>query len=54
MSNVEASAPRPSVKNLETATKVRARRVKPVILKIDPGRMHRDGHKFFFSMNGVR
>jgi putative RNA 2'-phosphotransferase len=40
-------------KDVETATKVWARRGKPVILKIDAGRMHRDGHKFFLSANGV-
>jgi putative RNA 2'-phosphotransferase len=37
----------------ETATKVGARRGKPVVLNIDAGGMHRDGHKFFFSANGV-
>ena len=40
-------------KDVETATKVGARRGKPVILKVDAGRMHRDGHKFFLSANGV-
>ena len=30
-----------------------ARRGKPVILTVDAGRMHRDGHKFFVSANGV-
>ncbi len=40
-------------KDVETATKVGARRGKPVILKVDSGRMHRDGHKFFLSANGV-
>ena len=40
-------------KDLETARKVGARRGKPVILTVDAGRMHRDGHKFFFSANGV-
>jgi putative RNA 2'-phosphotransferase len=40
-------------RDVETATRVGARRGKPVILKIDAGRMHRDEHKFFFSANGV-
>jgi putative RNA 2'-phosphotransferase len=40
-------------KDVETATKVGARRGKPVILKIDAGRMHRDGCKFLLSANGV-
>jgi putative RNA 2'-phosphotransferase len=40
-------------KDVETATRVGARRGKPVILKVDAGRMHRDGHKFFLSANGV-
>jgi putative RNA 2'-phosphotransferase len=40
-------------KHVETATKVGARRGKPVILKVDAGRMHRDGHKFLLSANGV-
>ena len=40
-------------KDVETARKVGARRGKPVILKVDAGRMHRDGHKFLLSVNGV-
>ena len=40
-------------KDVETATKVGARRGKPVILKVDAGRMHRDGHRFYLSANGV-
>jgi putative RNA 2'-phosphotransferase len=40
-------------KNMETARKVGARRGKPVILKVDAGGMHRDGHRFFLSANGV-
>ncbi len=40
-------------KDVETATKVGARRGKPVILKVDAGGMHRDGHRFFLSANGV-
>jgi putative RNA 2'-phosphotransferase len=37
--------------NLDTATKVGARRGKPLILEIDTGRMQRDGYKFFLSVN---
>jgi putative RNA 2'-phosphotransferase len=40
-------------KAVETATRVGARRGKPVILKVDAGRMHQDGHKFYLSANGV-
>jgi putative RNA 2'-phosphotransferase len=40
-------------KDVETARKVGARRGKPVILKVDAGKMHRDGHKFLLSVNGV-
>ncbi len=40
-------------KDVETARKVGARRGKPVILKVDAGRMHRDGHNFLLSANGV-
>ncbi len=40
-------------KDVETARKVGARRGKPVILQIDSGGMHRDGHKFLLSANGV-
>src|SRR5579875_2672325 len=40
-------------KDVETARKVGARRGKPVILKVGAGVMHRDGHKFFISANGV-
>ena len=40
-------------KEMVTARKVGARRGKPVILKVDAGRMHRDGHKFYLSANGV-
>jgi putative RNA 2'-phosphotransferase len=40
-------------KDMETATKVGARRGKPVILTVDAGRMHREGHKFYRSANGV-
>jgi putative RNA 2'-phosphotransferase len=37
----------------ETARKVGARRGKPVILKIDAGRMRRDGRTLYLSTNGV-
>ena len=40
-------------KDLETARRVGARRGKPVILEVAAGRMHRDGHSFFVSANGV-
>jgi putative RNA 2'-phosphotransferase len=40
-------------KDVETARKVGARRGKPVILKVDAGRMHWDGCKFLLSANGV-
>jgi putative RNA 2'-phosphotransferase len=38
---------------VETARKVGARRGKPVILTVHAGRMHREGHEFFVSANGV-
>ncbi|TJZ50249.1 RNA 2'-phosphotransferase [Streptomyces piniterrae] len=37
----------------ETATRVGARRGKPVVLTVDAGAMHRDGHVFRVSANGV-
>ena len=40
-------------KDVETARKVGARRGEPVVLTVDAGRMHRDGHGFFVSANGV-
>src|SRR3954463_16137746 len=40
-------------KDVETARKVGARRGQPVVLTVDAGRMHRDGHKFYMSANGV-
>ena len=40
-------------KDVETARKVGSRRGKPVILTVDARRMHRDGHKFLLSANGV-
>lgn len=39
--------------DIETATKVGARRGKPVILVVDAGAMHRAGHLFYRSANGV-
>lgn len=39
--------------NLETATRVGARRGKPVILVVAADRMHADGHAFYESENGV-
>jgi putative RNA 2'-phosphotransferase len=39
--------------DVATARKVGARRGKPVVLKVDAGRMCRDGYKFFVSANGV-
>lgn len=37
----------------ETATRVGARRGRPVVLAVDAGAMHRDGHTFRVSANGV-
>ncbi|GAA3227255.1 RNA 2'-phosphotransferase [Streptomyces sp. XM83C] len=37
----------------ETATRVGARRGQPVVLSVDAGSMHRDGHVFHVSTNGV-
>ncbi|WP_031484756.1 RNA 2'-phosphotransferase [Streptomyces bicolor] len=37
----------------ETATRVGARRGRPVVLRVDAGAMHRDGHVFHVSANGV-
>ena len=37
----------------ETATRVGARRGRPVVLPVDAGAMHRDGHTFRISENGV-
>ncbi|MCP4676192.1 MAG: RNA 2'-phosphotransferase, partial [Deltaproteobacteria bacterium] len=36
-----------------TASNVGGRRGKPIILRIDAGRMHAEGHCFFLSENGV-
>lgn len=38
---------------LETATRVGARRGRPVVLPVDAAAMHRDGHVFRVSENGV-
>jgi putative RNA 2'-phosphotransferase len=40
-------------KDLETAIKVGSRRGKPVILKINALEMHKAGHPFYVSKNGV-
>lgn len=37
----------------ETAVKVGMRHGKPVVLEVDSGRMHREGHIFRISRNGV-
>lgn len=37
----------------ETATRVGARRGRPVVLSVDAGAMHKDGHVFRVSENGV-
>ncbi|MEU0582221.1 RNA 2'-phosphotransferase [Streptomyces sp. NPDC006132] len=37
----------------ETATRVGARRGRPVVLEVDAAAMHRDGHVFHVSANGV-
>ncbi len=37
----------------DTATRVGARRGRPVVLVVDAGAMHRDGHVFHVSANGV-
>ncbi|MDC0768421.1 RNA 2'-phosphotransferase [Streptomyces sp. HD] len=39
--------------NRETATRVGSRRGRPVVLSVDAGAMHRDGHVFHLSANGV-
>ncbi len=39
--------------DVETATAVGARFGKPVVLTVDAGRMHREGHRFQCSTNGV-
>lgn len=40
-------------KDRETAVTVGSRRGAPVILTIAAGKMHRDGHEFYLSANGV-
>jgi len=37
----------------ETAARVGQRRGRPVVLMVEAGRMHREGHQFFRSENGV-
>ncbi|MBQ1096426.1 RNA 2'-phosphotransferase [Streptomyces sp. b94] len=37
----------------ETATRVGARRGRPVVLSVEAAAMHRDGHAFHISANGV-
>lgn len=37
----------------DTARRVGARRGLPVVLSVDAGRMHQDGHRFSVSANGV-
>ncbi|MEU3101144.1 RNA 2'-phosphotransferase [Streptomyces griseoflavus] len=37
----------------ETAARVGARRGRPVVLSVDTGAMHQDGHVFHLSANGV-
>ena len=40
-------------KDVKAARKVGARRGKPVVLEVAAGRMHRVGHRFYLSANGV-
>lgn len=40
-------------KDKQTALNVGSRHGKPVVLTVQSGRMHEDGHKFFISENGV-
>jgi putative RNA 2'-phosphotransferase len=40
-------------RDIETARKVGARRGKPIILRVDAGKMYQEGFKFFLSANGV-
>jgi putative RNA 2'-phosphotransferase len=39
--------------DVETAAKVGQRHGRPVVLKVEAGRMHRDGFVFYISANGV-
>jgi putative RNA 2'-phosphotransferase len=40
-------------KDMDTARKVGARRGQPVVLRVDAGKMHAKGFRFFLSANGV-
>jgi putative RNA 2'-phosphotransferase len=40
-------------RDVQTARKVGARRGQPIILQVNAGAMHAEGHKFFVSVNGV-
>ncbi|MFO0910496.1 MAG: RNA 2'-phosphotransferase [Isosphaeraceae bacterium] len=40
-------------KDVETARRVGARRGAPLILRVDAASMHRQGHMFYVSVNGV-
>lgn len=40
-------------RDVETARKVGARRGKPILLRVDAGKMHEAGFQFFLSVNGV-
>jgi len=40
-------------KDVETARSVGARRGQPVVLEVAAGRLHRVGHRFYLSANGV-
>ena len=40
-------------KDMETARKMGARLGKPVILRVDAGKIHAAGFRFFLSANGV-
>lgn len=40
-------------KDMDTARKVGARRGKPILLRVDAAGMHRQGFRFFLSVNGV-
>nr|WP_062331573.1 RNA 2'-phosphotransferase [Herbidospora sakaeratensis] len=39
--------------DVETATRVGARRGRPIVLTVESGRMHAEGHEFRVSANGV-
>lgn len=40
-------------KDVATALKVGRRHGKPAVLRVNSGQMHRDGHEFYMSENGV-